>query len=73
MPNSRQGGQEPRPQFKLAMRGYALAVWTTSLPVYPTTWISRSPSSPASCGGYDPAHVDLYIDQVKALKHRPPP
>jgi DivIVA domain-containing protein len=71
--NSGQDGQEPRPQFKPAMRGYATREVDDFL-----ARLSGDPDLPVPgfarvMRGYDPAQVDLYIEHVKALRHRPLP
>jgi DivIVA domain-containing protein len=73
MRNSGQGNQEPRAQFKLAMRGYAprevddFLARLSDDPDLPLPRFSRV------MRGYDPAHVDLYIDSVKADSRPPRP
>ena len=73
MHNSGQGGQEPRPQFKLAMRGYPTREVDDFL-----ARLSDDPELPVPVfarvmRGYDPGNVDLYIKHVKADGHGPLP
>lgn len=73
MHNSGQGGQEPRPQFKLATRGYAKGEVDDFL-----ARLSDDPDLPVPAfarvmRGYDPTDVDLYIKSVKASGRRPLP
>ena len=64
--NSEQSGEEPRPQFKPAMRGYATRDVDDFL-----ARLSDEPDLPVPAfarvmRGYDAGQVDLYIDRVKA-------
>jgi len=73
MRNSRRAGEEPRPQFKPALRGYAAGEVADFL-----ARLSDDPDPPVPAfarvmRGYDPEQVDLYIEHVKALWHRPLP
>jgi DivIVA domain-containing protein len=73
MRNSGQGGQEPRPQFKLAMRGYATGEVDDFL-----ARLSDDPDLPVpgfarAMRGYDPEYGDQHIEHVKGLGPRPVP
>ncbi len=73
MQNSGQGSQEPRVQFKLAMRGYAPREVDDFLARLSDDPDLALPSFSRVMRGYDPAVVDLYIDRVKADSHPPRP
>lgn len=69
MPGRR--GQEPRPQFKLAMRGYdqrEVDVYLARLPEDPGLPV---PAFARVLRGYDPEQVDLYIEELKAPRPQP--
>jgi DivIVA domain-containing protein len=70
MRNSGHGGGEPRPQFKLAMRGYDPGEVEEFLARVPDDPDLPVPGFARVMRGYDPEEVDLYIEHVKALSRR---
>jgi DivIVA domain-containing protein len=72
MRNSAERGPKPQRQFKLAMRGYdpnqveAFLAQLCDDPDLPVPGFARV------MRGYDAEQVDLHIEQVKAVRHRPP-
>jgi len=73
MHSSEQGSQEPRPQFKPAMRGYATHEVDDFLARLSDEPDLPVPSFTRVMRGYDPEMVDLYIQRVEADRDRPLP
>ena len=68
-----QGSQQPRPQFKPAMRGYATREVDDFLARLSDEPDLSVPAFSRVMRGYDPEVVDLYIERVKAARDRPLP